>query len=72
MVLPLKQVEDPGSFAGALLRSSFEVAGRLTDGDHEELPIESVSCGQLRERDVAGVLEQVRADAQELRQAMLG
>ena len=72
MVLPLKQVDEPASFHGALLRSSFEVAGRLTDDDHEELPIESVSCGQLRERDVAGVLDQVRVDADELRTAMLG
>jgi HD-like signal output (HDOD) protein len=72
MVLPLKQVDDPTSFQGALLRSSFEVAGRLTDDDHEEIPIERVSCGQLRERDVASVLDQVRVDAQELRTAMLG
>jgi HD-like signal output (HDOD) protein len=71
MVLPLKQVDDPASFQGALLRSSFEVAGRLTDRQHEEIPIERVSCGQLRERDVAGVLDQVRTDAQELRTAML-
>jgi HD-like signal output (HDOD) protein len=72
MVLPLTQVDDPSSFQGALLRSSFEVAGRLTDRQHEEIPIERVSCGQLRERDVAGVLDQVRMDAQELRTAMLG
>jgi HD-like signal output (HDOD) protein len=72
MVLPLKQFDDPSSFRGALLRSSFEVAARLTDRQHEEVPIERVSCGQLRERDVAGVLDQVRTDAQELRSAMLG
>jgi hypothetical protein len=72
MVLPLQQVDDLASFQGALLRSSFEIAGRLTDGDHEEVPIEAVSCGQLRERDVLPVLDQVRVDAQELRQALLG
>jgi HD-like signal output (HDOD) protein len=72
MVLPLKEVDDQASFCGALLRSSFELAGRLTDRDHEEIPIERVSCGQLRERDVVGLLDQVRADAEELRSAMLG
>jgi len=72
MLVPLKQVDDSASFQGALLRSAFEVAGRLTDPDHEELPIERVSCGQLRERDIAPVLEQVRVDAQELRSALLG
>ena len=71
MLVPLKQVDDGASFAGALLRSAFEVAGRLTDRDHEELPIERVSCGQLRERDVAPVLDQVRVDAEELRTALL-
>jgi HD-like signal output (HDOD) protein len=72
MVLPLKQVDDPASFHGALLRTAFEVAGRLTDTQHEEIPIERVSCGQLRERDVVPVLDQVRGDAAELRSAMLG
>jgi len=71
MVLPLKQVDDPAAFHGALLRSAFELTGRLTDADHVELPIESVSCGQLRERDLLGVLEQVRMDAEELRSALL-
>ena len=72
MVLPLKQVDDPAAFQGALLRSAFEITGRLTDADHERLPIEAVSCGQLRERDLVGLLEQVRVDAEELRTAMLG
>ncbi|MFQ1002896.1 HDOD domain-containing protein [Modestobacter sp. SSW1-42] len=71
MLEPLKQVGDLASFSGALLRSAFEVAGRLVDRDHAEVPIERVSCGQLRERDVAPVLEQVRTDAAELRQALL-
>jgi HD-like signal output (HDOD) protein len=72
MVQPLAQVDDPTSAAGALLRCAFELAGRLTDPDHDELPIEEVSGGQLRERDVAGVVEQVRQDADELRTALLG
>ncbi|MGY5883666.1 HDOD domain-containing protein [Modestobacter lacusdianchii] len=72
MLVPLTQVDDGASFSGALLRSAFEVAGRLTDGDHQETAIERVSCGQLRERDVAPILSQVRADAEELRTALLG
>jgi HD-like signal output (HDOD) protein len=71
MVLPLAQVDDRASSAGALLRCAFELAGRLTDAYHEELPIEEVSGGHLRERDVAGVVEQVRQDADELRTALL-
>jgi len=71
LVLPLTQVEDPASATGALLRSAFEVSARLT-ADHDRLPIEAVSCGQLRERDVPPILDQVRQDAEELRSAMLG
>src|SRR3954469_4710577 len=52
LVQPLQQVEDPTSSSGALLRSAFEIAGRLTGGGHEDVPIEGVSCGQLRERDL--------------------
>lgn len=72
MVAPLKAVDDPASFPGALLRSAFEVAGRLADVEHEAAPIEGVSCGQLRERDLGPVLDQVRLDAEELRSAILG
>jgi len=72
MVTPLKMVDDPTSFQGALLRSAFELADRLTDADHEEIPIERVSCGQLKQRDVLPVLDQVRVDAEELRRALLG
>ena len=72
MVMPLTLVDDPASFQGALLRTAFEIAGRLTDDDHEEIPIEAVSSGQLRERDVLAVLDQVRSDAEELRTALLG
>ena len=72
MIRPLEQVEVHSSFPGALLRSAFEVAGRIVDPDHAGEPVERVSCGQLREADVAPVLAQVRADAQELRSALLG
>jgi HD-like signal output (HDOD) protein len=72
MIVPLTHVDDYRAAEGALLRSSFEVAARLTSGDHDPVPIVRVSCGQLREDDVVPVLDAVRSDAVELRRAMLG
>ncbi len=71
MIVPLEHVDDYRAPEGALLRSSFEIAARLTTEDHEPVPIVRVSCGQLREDDVVPVLDVVRADADELRRAML-
>ena len=52
--------------------SAFEVAARLTTEDYEEVPIERLTCGKLVGRTTSSpVLDQVRADADELRQAML-
>jgi HD-like signal output (HDOD) protein len=72
MIVPLTHVDDYRATEGALLRSSFEVAARLTCADHDTVPIVRVSCGQLREDDVVPVLDTVRSDAVELRRAMLG
>jgi HD-like signal output (HDOD) protein len=72
MVVPLKHVDDLTAFEGALLRGAFEVASRLTTEDYEPVPIVRLTCGQLREDDLVPVLDQVRADAAELRRAMLG
>ncbi|RBY81187.1 histidine kinase [Blastococcus sp. TF02-09] len=72
MVVPLKHVDDYRAPEGALLRSSFEIAARLTTEGYERVPIVRVSCGQLREDDVVPVLDVVRSDAAELRRAMLG
>ena len=72
MVVPLKHVDDYRAPEGALLRSSFEIAARLTTDGYERVPIVRVSCGQLREDDVVPVLDVVRSDAAELRRAMLG
>jgi HD-like signal output (HDOD) protein len=71
MIVPLEHVDDYRAPEGALLRSSFEIAARLTTEDHEAVPIVRVSCGQLREDDVVPVLDVVRSDAVELRRAML-
>ncbi len=69
---PLKEIDDHQSMDGALLRAAFEVAARLTTEDYEELPIARLTGGRLREDDLVPVLDQVRADAAELRRAMLG
>jgi HD-like signal output (HDOD) protein len=72
MVVPLREVDDVGSSAGGLLRTAFELAGRLCADDHEPVPVALLSGGRLAERDVAAVLDSVRAEADELRRALLG
>jgi HD-like signal output (HDOD) protein len=72
LTTPLNAVDDYQSMDGALLRSAFEVASRLVVEDYEEVPVVRLSCGRLREDDLVPVLDQVRADADELRRAMLG
>jgi HD-like signal output (HDOD) protein len=72
MTVQLQQVEDVTSFEGALLRTSFEVAARLTSEDYEPKLVSGISCGQIAESDLPPVLDLVRADADELRRAMLG
>lgn len=71
MTLPLKHVDDLHAMEGALLRSCFELAARLTQEEYETEPIVRVSGGRLREDDVVPVLDVVRADAAEMRRAML-
>jgi HD-like signal output (HDOD) protein len=72
MVLPLRRVDDLTATDGALLRAAFEVADRLCTDAYERVPVEGLTCGVLRERDIVPVAEQVRADADELRRALLG
>ncbi|HLM04443.1 MAG TPA: HDOD domain-containing protein [Blastococcus sp.] len=69
---PLKEIDEYRTMDGALLRAAFEVAARLTTEDYDEVPIGRLTCGNLREDDLVPVLDQVRADADELRRAMLG
>jgi len=47
-------------------------AARLTTEDYEPVPISRLTCGKLVEDDLIPVMDQVRADADELRRAMLG
>ena len=71
MTSRLQSVDDYHSLEGGLLRAAFEVASRLTTEGYEPVPIVRLTCGQLREDDVLPVMDQVRADADELRRAML-
>ena len=72
MVAPLGAVDDLGSEDGGLLRAALEIASRLTVEDHVPVPVEDLTRGQLREDAVPPVLDRVRAEADELRLAMLG
>jgi HD-like signal output (HDOD) protein len=72
MTASLHKVDDAGAIGGGLLRVAFELAARLTTEGYQPVPVERLSVGAVREDDVVGVLEQVRADADELRRAMLG
>ncbi|WP_448628261.1 HDOD domain-containing protein [Geodermatophilus sp. URMC 64] len=72
MVAALKTVDDLGDPGGSLLRASFEIAARLCTEDYEPVPVSRLTCGVLGEEALPPVLEQVRADADELRRAMLG
>jgi HD-like signal output (HDOD) protein len=72
MVTPLGAVDDRSSPDGALLRVALEVASRLTVEDHVPVPVEELTAGQLREDAVPPVLDRVRAEADELRLAVLG
>ena len=72
LTTPLKEIDDYRTMDGALLRAAFEVAARLTTEDYEEVPISRLTCGKLVEDDLVPVMHQVRADADELRRAMLG
>ncbi|UOY02223.1 HDOD domain-containing protein [Blastococcus sp. PRF04-17] len=72
MTTPLMEIDDYRNSDGALLRAAFEVAARLTTEDYDEVPISKITCGRLGEDDLVPVLDLVRADAAELRRAMLG
>jgi HD-like signal output (HDOD) protein len=72
MVAPLAAVDDLSNADAGLLRSALEVASRLTVEDYEPVPVERLTDGVLREDAVPPVMDKVRAEAGELRLAMLG
>ena len=72
MVGALTHVDDLTAAEGSMLRAAFEIAARLTTEGYEQVPIDALTCGAVGEEMLPPVLEQVRADAEELRRAMLG
>jgi hypothetical protein len=72
MVTPLGAVGHLGDRDGGLLRAALEVADRLTVEGHVPVPVEDLTGGRLGEDAVAPVLDRVRAEADELRLAVLG
>ncbi len=72
MIVPLREVDDLAAAEGGLLRTAFELAGRLCVDGHENVPVPVLSGGRVSERDLAPVLESVRVEAEELRRALLG
>jgi HD-like signal output (HDOD) protein len=72
MVAALTTVEHLDDPAGSMLRAAFEIAARLTSEGYEPVPISRLTCGTLGEDALPQVLDVVRADAEELRLAMLG
>ncbi|MBB3085735.1 HDOD domain-containing protein [Geodermatophilus sabuli] len=72
MVAPLAAVDDLSDGDAGLLRAALELAARLTVADHQAVPMERLTRGLLREDAVPPVMDRVRAEAEELRLAMLG
>jgi HD-like signal output (HDOD) protein len=71
MVAPLAAVDDLSDGDAGLLRAALELASRLTVEDHQAVPVERLTHGLLREDAVPPVMDKVRAEAEELRLAML-
>jgi HD-like signal output (HDOD) protein len=72
MVGAVKLVDDPAQAAGGLLRAAFEVAARLDTVGYEPVPVGTLTCGLVGEEVLLGLMDSVRADADELRRAILG
>jgi HD-like signal output (HDOD) protein len=72
MVTALQHADDLAAPEGALLRVAAEVAARVTDEGRDPVPVGRL-CGDVLDEDaLPPVLEAVRAEAEDLRRAMLG
>jgi HD-like signal output (HDOD) protein len=71
MVAALQSLDDLTAPDGALLRVAFEVAARLSARPHVPVPVGRLCGGLLTEDALDLVVERVRAEAEELRLAML-
>jgi HD-like signal output (HDOD) protein len=67
MVLPLERVEDRTSPRGALVRTAYEVVGRLTLPDRHPVPVVSISCGMVTEADLPVVLYDIGVELTSMR-----
>ena len=72
MIVPLQRVDDRTSLAGGLLRASYETVSRLTIPDHPPAPIGPLTRHSVREADMPEILYDVRNQAEDLRQLMIG
>ena len=72
MLVPLQRVDDRTSLAGGLLRACYEAVSRLTIPDHRPGPIGPLTRHSVREADMPEILYDVRNQAEDLRQLMIG
>lgn len=72
MILSLEKVDDRTSAAGGLLRASFEVVSRVMIPGHQPVPMISLTRGTVREDDLPEILYEVRNQAEDLRQLLIG
>jgi hypothetical protein len=72
MTVPLERLDDRTSLAGGLLRACYEVVSRLTIPDHRSVPIGPLTCRVVREDDLPEILYEVRNQAEDLQQLMIG
>ena len=72
LIVPLQQIDDRTSLAGALLRACYEMVSRLTIPDYRPAPIGPLTLHSVREADMPGILYDVRNQAEDLRQLMIG
>ena len=72
MVMSLDRVDDRAASAGGLLRACYEVISRLLIADHLPAPIGPLSGNRVREDEVPKIVYDVRTQADDLRQLMLG
>jgi HD-like signal output (HDOD) protein len=70
MVTALQRADDLTAPEGALLRVAAEVAARLSGQPHEPVPVGRLCAGRIGEEAIPLVLERVRAEAGNLRQAL--
>ncbi len=72
MLVPLQRVDDRTSPAGGLLRACYEVVSRLTIPDRRPEPIGPLTRHSVREADMPEIVFDVRNQAEDLCQLMIG